>query len=180
MYLHICFIAIIAPLIYKFKIPIILGINNMYLSLKTTMEDYLYNSFNDVNISSFDIDNDEIIVYKYSYKNDNYIILSNINTFTKKPYTIHYIKTMQNNTDTSIHSKDNIIYATIQTTTGKEIDCIDYIQQLCGPLGDFYKTTQVEIKPNLLKIYLESVFKITIDKLIIMTSLGDEINLLNN
>jgi len=180
MYNQIWFIAIIAPLIYKFKIPIILGIHSLYFWLKNITENYIYQSFKDININTIHIDNNEIIVYKYSYKNDDYIILSNINTFIKRPYTIEYIIKQQNSNDTSLHSKDNILCATIVTKDGQEIDCIKYIQQLCGPLGDFYKTTQVEIKPIILKIYLEKVFKTTIENVIIMTSLGDEIILLNN
>ena len=180
MYNQIWFIAIIAPLIYKFKIPIIIGINNLYFWFRNITEDYIYQSFKDININKISIDNNEIIVYKYSYKNDNYIILSNINTFIKRPYTIEYIKKQQNSNDTSLHSKDNILCAEIETKDGQTIDCIEYIQKLCGPLGDFYKETSVEIKPIILKIFLESLFNTTIENLIIMTSLGDEINLLNN
>ena len=176
MFNNVFYLLAFLPLLYKYWKPILLNINNIYFYTRDRYNNYVYKTFDEVDLKKMKIDNKDIIVYTFLYKNEEYIILSEKNTFTKTPYTIDYIKKKHDNSSTSIESKDNIIIADI-TPIGREqeiIDCLNHIHKLCGPLGDFYKGTPVEIKSDLLKKYLENILNINIMTLQIMTSLGEE------
>lgn len=172
-------LAMTLPVVYIYRNSIILNLNNWYIQLKDVAKKYIHSSFVDIELTTKILNNSEVTIYKYSFDGDEYIILANSDVFTKTPYTIEHIRNSQISNSTVLRSKDNIIIADLITTENKSINCIEQIHRLCGPLGDFYKDTIVEISPCLLKQYLENALDLNIKTVDIMTSLGDEINLVS-
>ena len=65
-----------------------------------------------------------------------------------------------------------------EVVESKEIDVIDIVHKLCGPLGDFYEGTPVELDPNVIKLYIEKIKLIEITNLKLLSATGEEINLI--
>lgn len=146
-----------------------------------------YNSFKKISKNIINCGNgDDILVYEYDFRGENYIILCDETKFIDSPYTADYIDTMQNKDTIEIlkKTKDDIISAELiikDKQGGKETE-VDYhskTQQLSGPLGDFYENTRVEMVKKDLMVYLMDKFpNFEIKALNIMTSDGEEFNIL--
>tara|TARA_B100000575_G_C23143434_1_gene666350 strand:+ start:3810 stop:4256 length:447 start_codon:yes stop_codon:yes gene_type:complete len=122
-----------------------------------------------------------IVVYQYRFKNNPYLIIADKDKLDKTPYTQDYIEQLHSSKDISCSnkSKDAIISAYLIDSDKNTKDYIKEVQQLCGPLGDFYKDTTNELYTKNLQLYIDHKFPYNdYCNLIIMLSDGSEIDLL--
>tara|TARA_Y100000389_G_scaffold24043_1_gene20707 strand:+ start:356 stop:925 length:570 start_codon:yes stop_codon:yes gene_type:complete len=125
---------------------------------------------------------DKLLLYTYTFRNNPYIILSDPITFKGVPYTVPYIDTQQSNTAISMltNTPNDIISSELVLRDSTEIDYIDCIKMLAGPLGNFYKDTECELTSANLSIYLKIIFnEYDIVKVQYMLCNGEEYDLLN-
>lgn len=163
---------------YNNYMNIIYLLNNGYRSCKDYIDQYLNCKFREVELKNIILDGNKFIYYEYSYNKNNYIIISESDKFTKTPYNSANIMKIHNSKSTTIRTKDLILMADAKTKDNREIDVIDIVHKLCGPLGDFYEGTSVELDPNVIKLYIEKIKLIEITNLKLLSATGEEINLI--
>ena len=152
--------------------------NDIYRSCKNWLDQFLNCKFQDVKQDNITLNGIKYIFYEYSYNKNNYIIIATSDKFTKTPYDIDTILKAHNCKSTVIRTKDLLLLADAQTIDDTEVDVIDIIHKLCGPLGDFYKGTSVELAPTVIKLFIEKIKEIKIKNLKILSAIGEEINLI--
>lgn len=152
--------------------------NDIYRSCKNWFEQFMNCKFHTVELSHITLDDTKYVFYEYSYNKDNYIIIAKPDKFTKTPYDVDTILSAHNSKSTIIRTKDIILMADAKTTNNEEIDVLDVIHKLCGPIGDFYKGTPVELEPEVIKLYVEKNKGIKIKNLKLLSAIGEEINLI--
>tara|TARA_B110000858_G_scaffold198150_1_gene262850 strand:+ start:11546 stop:12112 length:567 start_codon:yes stop_codon:yes gene_type:complete len=156
-----------------------LKVNDWYIHNPYTM-----NKFS--TISSETLTNkssDKLLLYTYTFRNNQYIILSDTCSFEGVPYTVSYIDDKQSNNAISMltNSPNDIISSELILRDGTVIDYIDCIKILSGPLGDFYKDTNCELTGTNLAIYLKIILnKYDIVKVTYMLCDGSEYDLLKS
>jgi hypothetical protein len=155
-----------------------LKLNDLYIH-----NPYTVNKFTTISSKTLtDKSTDKLIVYTYTFRNNQYIILSDPRTFKGVPYTVSYIDTQQSNKAISMltNTPNDIISSELILRDNTEIDYIDCIKMLAGPLGNFYKDTDCELTSSNLSIYLRIIFnEYDIVKVMYMLCNGDEYDLLN-
>ncbi len=164
--------------VYNNYMNIIYFLNDIYRLCKNWLDEFLNCKFQDIELNNITLNEDEYIFYEYSFNKNNYIIIAESNKFTKTPYDVNTILNAQNSKSTIIRTKDAILMANVKTDNDEEIDVLDIIHKLCGPLGDFYKETSVEMDPLLIKLYIEKIRQIKIKNLKLLSATGEEINLI--
>lgn len=164
--------------VYNNYMDIIYLFNNIYRTCNDYIGQYLNCKFKDCELKNITLGGNQYIFYEYSYNKNNYIIISELDKFTKTPYNIDNILKLHNSKSTVIHTKDLILMADAKTKDNKEIDVLDIIHKLCGPLGNFYKNTVVELDPKVIKLYIEKIKVIEITNLKLLSAIGEEINLI--
>lgn len=164
--------------VYNHYMNIVYFLNDTYRSCKCWLNNFLNCKFEDIELNNIILNGVEYVFYEYSFNKNNYIIIANSDKFIKTPYNINTILNAHNSKSTIIKTKDSIIMANAITIDNKEIDLLDIVHKLCGPLGDFYKETPVEMDPLIIKLYIEKIKRISIKNLKLLSATGEEINLI--
>ena len=172
-------------LIWKNFYSVLVFLNGLYLNIKDwyLKNNFNFNSFKEISreiILDKKRDNKKVIIYDYKFRGSDFKIICDEDKFSHQPYSVKYIDEKQNHDTLELikNTKDDIISAEL-VMKDMTIDYHEEIQKLCGPLGDFYEDTVVQISKDNLLCYLEkSFFSHEIIELNVMTSDGEEHNLL--
>ncbi len=178
-------LAMFIGLIWKNFYSVLVFVNGLYLNLKDwyLKNNFNYNSFKEISketIINREKDDKKIVIYDYKFRGSDYKIICDEDKFSHQPYSVNYIDEKQNHDTLELikNTKDDIISAEL-VMEDLNVDYHEEVQKLCGPLGDFYEDTVVEMKTENLLCYLKKSFSgHKIKKLNVMTSDGEEHNLL--
>lgn len=181
----------------QFNIKRLIIIKNKLIMQTMYMLNFIYIKYKEIKeycftTNKFTIDNAENIwrrdnteSIKYSFKNKKYRLLTTVDNITFPPYTLLEIDDKISSSNFGcVPSSDNIISAeVIYNVEGedKTKECLNIIQELSGPLGDFYINTNNRVLASNLKKYISDILQVdNIQNIVIMNSMGDEIDLLKS
>jgi len=172
---------------YRKHIPFIL--NDLYFLFKNVYyKHFLSNNF--IKIKEKSIPNSSLLIIEYIYKNSNYLIVKDKNKIYFPPYRMQFIESVRNDNslNTIVKSDKDIIMANLRysmidnknnANSEYELDVLNLIQQLSGPIGNFYDNSENKsTKQELINFFQYKFKKYHIESLWIMLSDGNEFNLI--
>uniref|UniRef100_A0A6C0JFA3 Uncharacterized protein n=1 Tax=viral metagenome TaxID=1070528 RepID=A0A6C0JFA3_9ZZZZ len=195
------YIPLFGYLAYKFRYNALYYLNSMYIKgkqIKSFIDDH-YGIQIVKKEYLYDENDNDVLLLDYTCFNENYKLITYTDKHEFPPYSIEYIKSIQNSSSISniIKTKYDIIcaelsYSYLNCDTIYKTDLLKSIQELSGPIGNFYSDSVNKLNPILLKTYLKECIKnnfspndnhkhaksIDFKELQILLSDGNEIDLL--